>query len=135
MKQVVKNIIIAYKGLFIYSKSARWQVPLYAIIQVVAPLTETAVPAMAIALFTGGNLTVYLVGITGMIMLNVLVKCLGNIMLEDRFSVGVIGSRLTIFTFGLLKKYLTMDYCNMEPAGKQKVLDKGMRAGKGRGPC
>lgn len=128
MKQVVKNIIVAYKGLFTYSKSAKWQVPLYAVLQVIAPLIESAIPALAIALLTENNFTIYMAGITGMIFLSVVVKCLGNIMLDIQFRVGVIGTRLIIFTSDLLKKYLTMDYCNMEPAGKQKVLGKGMRA-------
>lgn len=124
MKNVFKNIALVYRELFSYSRAARWQVVLYVVAQVASPLIESAVPALAIALLTGGDLVNYVAGITGLLVLDVAVKSLADVM-DGRLNIAQIGARLSGFCARLLKKYLTMDYCNMEPADKQKILNKG----------
>lgn len=126
-KNVFQNIIMVYRELFSYSRAARWQVLFYAVAQVASPLIENIVPAMAIALLTGGNLMNYVAGISGLLFLDIIVKSIMDVM-EGHLNVGYIGTRLTKFSGRLLRKYLTMDYCNVEPADKQKLLNKGMQS-------
>lgn len=126
-KNVFRNIIMVYREVFSYSKAARWQVFFYAVAQVASPLIENIVPAMAIALLTGGNLMNYVAGISGLLILDMIVKSIMDVM-EAHLDITHIGTRMTKFIGRLLKKYLTMDYCNVEPADKQKLLNKGMRS-------
>lgn len=126
-KNVFRNIIMVYRELFSYSRAARWQVLFYVVAQVASPLIENIVPALAIALLAGGNLMNYVAGISGLLFLDIIVKSLMDVM-EGHLNGAHIGMRLTRFTGRLLKKYLTMDYCNMEPADKQKILNKGMQS-------
>ncbi|MCM1244372.1 MAG: ABC transporter ATP-binding protein/permease [Roseburia sp.] len=132
MKNIFKNIIMVYRELFRYSKAARWQVVVYTAAKVASPLIENAVPAMAIALLTGGKLADYVLGITGLLFLDIMVKCLMDVM-EGSLQLSNIGARLSGFCVRLLKKYVTMDYCNVEPADKQKILNKGMTSIRSNG--
>lgn len=127
MKQVMKNIFTVYRELMSCSRQMRWQLPLYALCKVVSPLVASAIPALAIALLTRDNFVDYVVGISAILLLNVLLAC-ANIVLEDRWSMDMIRSRLFGFTVRSLHKSLTMDYCNLEPADKQKKMTKGMQA-------
>ncbi len=127
MKQVISNIYMVYRGLFSFSPKMRWQVPAYVVLKVTVPLIESAIPAMAIALLSGGNAVRYVSGICGLILLLTLARSLG-VVSENRVSIGYIGTRLEIFMKNLLEKSLKMDFCNVEPAKKQKKLSKGAQA-------
>lgn len=127
MKNLLNNIVMVYQGMFSYSTAARWQMIFYAVMRIASPLIENAVPAIAIALLTGGDFLKYAAGITGLLFLDILVKSVMDVM-NDHLDTAHIGMRLTKFTGRLLKKYLTMDYCNVEPMEKQKTLSKGMQS-------
>lgn len=125
-KQIWKNLSIVYRELFRYSGHSRWQLPLYALIQIVIPLVVSAIPALAIEMLTGGNLNKYLLGISGLIIVNMLLTGLSTI-LGNRFGMDIIGTRLYTFCARLLRKCLTTDYCNLELADRQKKLFKGLQ--------
>ncbi len=127
MRQVISNIYMVYRGLFSYSPKMRWQIPVYVVLKVTVPLIESAIPAMAIALLSGGNAVRYVLGICGLILLMTLARSLG-VVSENRVSIGWIGTRLEVFMRDLLEKSLKMDFCNVEPAKKQKKLSKGAQA-------
>lgn len=124
MRQIVKNIAMVYREFFSYFRPARWQIPIYVAAKVGSPLIESAVPALAVALLTGESFAFYVVAIIGVLILDVIVKNIRST-LENALNIERIGTRLTTFYGKLLKKGITMDYCNIEPAEKQKILDKG----------
>lgn len=126
-KRILKNIFAAYRELFLYSKSVRWQMPLFAIFRIVSPLIESAIPALAVALLMGDNLTGYVLGISGLLLVNVLIAGT-RIVLGSRCTLHIMGTRLSIFTARLLRKCLKMDFCNLEPADKQKKMFKGLQS-------
>lgn len=84
MRQVMKNIFTVYKELLSCSRRMRWQLPFYAICKVVSPLVVSAIPALAIALLTRDNFVDYVVGISAVLLFNVLIAC-ANIVFEDRW--------------------------------------------------
>lgn len=125
-KQIWKNLSLVYRELFRYSGHSRWQLPLYALIQIVIPLVVSAIPALAIEMLTGGNLNKYLLGISGLIIANMLLTGLSTIF-GNRFGMDIIGTRLYTFCARLLRKCLTTDYCNLELTDRQKKLFKGLQ--------
>lgn len=125
MKQVMKNIFIVYRELMSCSRRMRWQLPLYALCKIVPPLIESAIPALAIALLSRDNFVDYVVGISAVLLLNVAIAC-ASIVLGDGWS-GDTFRNLSGFMSRLLHKSLTMDYCNLEPADKQKKMTKGLQ--------
>lgn len=133
-KRIFKNISSVYREMFHYSKNICWQLPLYALIRIISPLILSAIPAMAIAMLTRDGLTEYVLGISALLFFNMLLTGFG-IMLENRFNLNSMGTTLQIFSARLLRKCLTMDFCNLEPADKQKKMFRGMRsaAGNSRG--
>lgn len=126
-KNIVKNISTIYRELFRFSKHICWQLPLYALIRIISPLVISAIPAVAIAMLSQNGLKDYVLGISALLIVNMLLAILG-IMLENRFSMNIMGMRLYSFCSRLLKKCLTMDFCNIEPADKQKKIFRGMHS-------
>ena len=49
-------------------------------------------------------------------------------MLENRFSLNIMGTRFHAFAARLLRKCLAMDFCNIEPADKQKKMFRGVQS-------
>lgn len=127
LKGVWKNILIVYRELFHNSKRACWQMPIYAVLCILAPMIESAIPALAIALLTEGNLKHYVMGIIAVILIHVMVTgtC---IVLSNKNSMDIMGMRLKTFTSRLLEKSLSMDFCNVESSDNQKKMFKGMQA-------
>lgn len=124
-KNILKNIAAIYIELFRFSKHICWQLPLYALVRIISPLIISAIPAVAIAMLSQDGLKDYVLGISVLLIVNMLLAILG-IMLENRFSMNIMGMRLYSFCPRLLKKCLTMDFCNIEPADKQKKIFRGM---------
>ena len=127
MKPLLKNIIMVYRELMRQSVHMRWQMPLYAFFRVVSPLIKSAVPALVIALLTRDNFIDYVAGISAVLLVSVFLAS-GIIIFEDRWSMDLIRTRLSGFTTRMLHKSLTMDYCNLEPADKQKKMGRGAHA-------
>lgn len=124
-KQLWRNISIVYRELFRYSRQARWQLPGYALIRIAIPLVASAIPALAVGMLTEGNLNRYIPAISGLIFIHMLLTGFGAVF-ENRFSAGMIGSRVSTFGGRLLSKCLTTDYCNLEMADRQKKIFKGL---------
>lgn len=124
VKRIWKNLREVYRELFRYSRQSCWQMPLLALIRIVIPLIISAIPALAVGLLTGGNLNQYAVGISGLILVSMSLEMAATV-LEDRFSIHVMGTRLLTFGSRLLRKCLTMDYCNLEQAEGQQKIFKG----------
>ncbi len=126
-KGILKNISNVYRELFRYSKKICWQLPLYALIRIIMPLIVSAIPAIAIAMLTRDGLTKYVLGISALLVVNMLLAGI-SILLENRFSLDIMGMRLNAFAGRLLRKCLTMDFCNIEPADKQKKMFRGVQS-------
>lgn len=123
----MKNIIRIYRVMFRQYPHMKWQMPLRAVVMVASPLIESAIPAMAIAMILDRNIERYLVGISLLLLVDVAVRIM-NQLLTNRFEDYGMEIRMLHFWPGLLKKSLTMDYCNMEPADKQDKMQKGLYA-------
>lgn len=126
-ERIFQNVFSVYRELFRYSKPACWQLPVYALLRIVSPLIISAIPALAIALLTQGDLAGYVTGISSLLLANMLIAGV-CIVLENRFSMAVMGMRMQTFTARLLRKCLTMDFCNLESAEKQKKMFRGMQS-------
>lgn len=124
---ILKNISNVYRELFRYSKKICWQLPLYALIRIIMPLIVSAIPAIAIAMLTRDSLTKYVLGISALLVVNMLLAGI-SIMLENRFSLNIMGTRFHAFAARLLRKCLAMDFCNIEPADKQKKMFRGVQS-------
>lgn len=123
-KHILKNLSIVYRALFRYSRESYWLLPLYALIRIVIPLIVSAIPALAIEMLMGGNLNKYVLGISGLIIVNMLLEGF-RVIFENRFGMNIMGTRLDTFCARLLRKCLTTDYCNLELADRQKKIFKG----------
>lgn len=121
----MKYIIRVYRELFRYAPCMKWQMPLRAVFVVALPFIESAIPAMAIALIMEKNIGRYMAGITLLLLADVGVR-IGANLLEGRIHIRGTGIRVEKFWPELLKKNMTMDYCNVEPVGKQNKMLKGM---------
>ena len=122
---IFQNLAFVYRELFRFSRQSLWQMPLYALIRIVSPLIISAIPAVAIAMLTERSLTEYVLGISALLLVNVVLAVFA-ILLENRFTLNIIGVRVKGFCSRLLHKCLTMDFCNIEPADKQKKMYRGM---------
>ena len=125
-KNIMKNIFTVYRELFQYSKPARWQFPVYAMLRIISPLVVSAIPALAVALLTQGDLTGFVVGISVLLFIYMVISSL-CIVLENRCNQNMTGTRLHTFVTRLLRKCLTMDFCNLESADKQKKMFRALQ--------
>ncbi len=120
-KRMFKNLSVVYRELFRYARQSIWQLPLYALVCIILPLLLSAIPAVAIEMLTQDDLGRYVFGISALLaastLLTVIRICLGN-----RFDLNIMGTRLHTFCARLLRKCLTMDFCNLEPARQQKKI-------------
>lgn len=125
-KNIMKNIFMVYRELFRYSKPARWQFPVYAMFRIISPLIVSTIPALAVALLTQGDLTGFVLGISVLLFIYMVISGL-CIVLENRCNQNMTGTRLNTFVTRLLRKCLTMDFCNLESADKQKKMFRALQ--------
>lgn len=123
----MKNIIRLYRIMFRQYPHMKWQMPLRAVVMVASPLIESAIPAMAIAMILDRNIERYMIGISLLLLIDVAVRITNNLLTNRHEDYGG-GMRTLHFWPSFLKKNLTMDYCNMEPADKQDKMQKGQYA-------
>lgn len=123
----MQNIIKVYRELFRYCPSTKWQIPLRAVLMVVLPLIEGAIPAMAIAMIMEKNIAKYVIGISALLLFDVTARVADNF-LGNRFEDYMVRTRVNVFWTKLIEKTTTMDYCNVEPAPMQDTRERGMNA-------
>ncbi len=124
-KRIFKNLSAVYRELFRYAGKSIWQLPLYALVCIMLPLLLSAIPAVAIEMLTQGDLGKYVFGISALLAASTLLTVV-RIFLANRFDLNIMGMRIQTFCARLLRKCLTMDFCNLEPAEKQKKMFRGM---------
>lgn len=120
-KRMFKNLSVVYRELFRYARQSIWQLPLYALVCIILPLLLSAIPAVAIEMLTQDDLGRYVFGISALLAVSTLLTVI-RICLENRFDLNIMGTRLQTFCARLLRKCLTMDFCNLEPARQQKKM-------------
>lgn len=120
----MKNIIHIYREAFRLFPGMKWQLPLRAVLTVVIPLIESAIPAMAIAMILEKNIRRYITGISLLLIFDVVVRIVKNL-LDNCCQNYTVGVGTLHFWPVYLKKCLTMDYCNVEPADLQDKIQKG----------
>lgn len=123
----MKNVIRLYRIMFRQFPHMKWQIPLRAVAMVASPLIESAIPAMAIAMILDRNIERYMIGISLLLLIDVAVRIMNNFLTNRHEDYGS-EIRIQHFWPSLLKKSLSMDYCNMEPADKQDKMQKGLNA-------
>lgn len=134
MNRILKSLCMVYRELFRYDRRSCWQLPLYALICIISPLLLSAIPAVAIEMLTQEDLGAYVFGISALLAASTLLTGM-RIFLGNRFDLNTMGMRLHKFCARLLRKCLTMDFCNLEPAEQQKKMFRGMQSisSNGRG--
>lgn len=120
-KRIFKNLSVVYRELFRYARQSIWQLPLYALVCIILPLLLSAIPAVAIEMLTQDDLGRYVFGISALLAASTLLTVI-RIFLGNRFDLNIMGMRLQTFCARLLRKCLTMDFCNLEPARQQKKM-------------
>lgn len=120
----MRLIIKIYKELFRCYPMTKWQIPLRAVLTVISPLIEGAIPAMAIAMIMEKDIVRYVTGISLLLLMDALARIIVNI-LKNKFITYTSSCRVSEFWLELIRKGITMDYCNIEPAAMQ---DKRLRA-------
>ncbi len=123
----MRNVIRVYRRLFCICPSQRWRIPLQAILTIVQPLLESAIPAMVIGMILERNIVRYIIGICVLLLVDVIIR-IAITFLKNRFEDDTVQVRVEWFWSELLKKDLTTDYCNVEPAAMQNKMQKGMNA-------
>lgn len=123
----MKTIIRVYKKLFQHYPKMKWKIPLRAFLSILSPLLESAIPAMAIAMILEKDVERYLLGISILLLLDVLIRCVINT-LQIHFEDDTLFLRVVEYWSECLEKNITTDYCNVEPAVMQNKMQKGMNA-------
>ncbi len=133
-KRILKTFRIVFRELFRYNRRSCWQMSLYALICIVSPLLLSAIPAVAIEMLTQDDLGAYVFGISALLAASTLLTGM-RIYLGNWFDLNIMDMRLQKFCARLLRKCLTMDFCNLEPAVQQKKMFRGMQSvmSSGRG--
>ncbi|MBQ9767885.1 MAG: ABC transporter ATP-binding protein [Lachnospiraceae bacterium] len=124
---VLQNILYVTKALFHTYPHTVWATPLYMMCSVAMPLLTAFIPSVAIAAITEGDPKRFVFAMLG-ILLAYLV--LGIVLNFSSFYVRHcrVYTRLGVFFLDYVKKCLTADYGNVEPAERQAELKKGAKA-------
>lgn len=123
----MKNIIKIYRELFRCYPAMKWQIPIRAVLTILSPLIEGAIPAMAIAMILEKDIIRYVTGISMLLLIDVLARVSVNI-LKNKFITCTSSCRVSGFWTEIIQKGITMDYCNLEPAAMQDKMWKGENA-------
>lgn len=121
MKSVFENVRRVMKVLFSRYPDARWKTFIQIVIQVGRPLLLTAVPSIAIAAITEGNIRRYLLLMIGILLALGISETVQNVLDFDLLFCRI-NSRMLVFMPNLLRRALTMDYARIEPKKYQKKI-------------
>ncbi|MDD6036224.1 MAG: ABC transporter ATP-binding protein [Lachnospiraceae bacterium] len=124
---VVQNVVLVTKTLFRTYPETIWVTPVYMICSVLLPLLSAVIPSVAIAAITDGNPKRFFVLLLGILLVQFVANVLLNysdMLLRNRR----VYTRLKVFFLDYVRKSLTTDYVNMEPAKCQAEFKKGGKA-------
>lgn len=120
---VFQNSVYMVGQLFRYNSSARWQLPLKVICDLVQPILVTAIPSIAIACITEGRVSKYLSVMLLVFSLQLLITLISTYV-NDEVSRSYVNTRCggRGLNYQFLSRTMRVDYCNVEMREKRKVL-------------
>lgn len=124
---VLQNAAYVNKVLFRTYPETIPMTPVYMLCRVLLPLLTAVIPSVAIAAITGGAVKRFLWVMFGILMLELLghiVQDYTNMHLMNRR----VYTRLKVFFLEYVRKSLTTDYVNLEPAKCQAEFKRGAKA-------
>lgn len=124
---VFRNVLHVTRALFGAYPKTIWVTPLYVICRVLVPFLGTLIPSVAIAGIMEGEPKKFLVIMSGILFLSMAAGICCDISrryLQDCRSF----TRFQVFLYDYIKKVLTADYMNVEPAKRQKEISLGGKA-------
>ncbi len=124
---LVNNVILVTKTLFKTYPETILLTPVYMICRVALPLLTAFIPSVAIAAISGGETKRFLLMMAGILVAEVAAYVVldysGMTLMNRR-----VYTRLKVFFLGYVRKSLTTDYMNLEPAKGQAAFTKGAKA-------
>ncbi len=126
-RPVLSNIWYVMKALFRKYPHTRWQVPLNTVLEILTPVLGTAIPAVAIAAITRGQISSYVWIMAGILGLYVLMQWVSSLVKNLAF-VSRIFTRCDDFMGGLIYKILCIDYSRVEPPARHQDIQKAARS-------
>lgn len=123
----LKNIRIVLSAVGRQYPISRLEIPLYMLIEIAKPCLSTLIPSLAIAAITKADVKGFLLTITlalaGYWLLHAF-QVAQDRDLFDKYEY----TRVNVFFSNLVRKAYTMDYINLEPQARQKVIEKAANA-------
>lgn len=116
-----ENVCQVLKVMFSRYPDAKWKTILQIIIQVGKPLLLTAIPSIAIAAITEGNIRRYLLLMMGILLILGVLETVQNALAFDLLFCRI-NSRMLVIIPKLVRRVLTMDYAKAEPKKHQKKI-------------
>jgi len=124
---LVNNVILVNKTLFKNYPETIFLTPVYMICRVALPLLTAFIPSVAIAAITEGNTKSFLIRMLGILVAETVAYMVLNYSRMTLMNRRVY-TRLKVFFLGYVRKSLTTDYTNLEPAKGQAAFSKGAKA-------
>ncbi len=124
---LTKNVILVNKTLFKNYPETMLLTPVYMICRVALPLLTAFIPSVAIAAITEGDTKRFLIRLLGILVAEAvayIVLDYSRMILMNRR----VYTRLKVFFLDYVRKSLTTDYGNLEPARGQAMFTKGAKA-------
>lgn len=126
-ESLINNVILVNKTLFKNYPETMFLTPVYMICRVVLPLLTAFIPSVAIAAIAGGDTKRFLIMMAGILASEAvayIVLAYSRMTLMNRR----VYTRLKVFFLSYVRKSLTTDYMNLEPAKGQAAFTKGAKA-------
>lgn len=124
---LLNNVMLVNKTLFKNYPETMVLTPVYMICRVALPLLTAFIPSVAIAAITEGDATCFMIWMLGILMTEALAYIILNYSRMTLMNRRVY-TRLRVFFLGYVRKSLTTDYRNLEPAKGQAAFSKGAKA-------
>jgi len=124
---LTKNVALVTKTLLKSYPETILLIPVYMLCRVALPLLTAFIPSVAIATITEGDMKRFLVVMAGILVAEAvayIVLAYSRMTLMNRR----VYTRLQVFFLGYVRKSLTTDYENLEPASCQAAFTKGAKA-------
>ena len=124
---LLNNVLLVNKTLFKNYPETMLLTPVYMICRVALPLLTAFIPSVAIAAITEGDTKHFLLMMVGILVAEAVAYILlsySRMTLMNRR----VYTRLKVFFLGYVRKSLTTDYENLEPAKGQAAFTKGAKA-------